>query len=432
MDTLIFSNKKFLKDDQRYIAALDYSSGRLKVFRDVSKGNDLTSHFTKSNSSAEMIQQNVFDAIESGIADKKFLTKSTRTFVYMPTSRCNMGCDYCGQTHDNKNSPQAVDEAFLRRVLFAFADDTIEHVHVAWFGGEPMLAYRAILNMSNKIIAAAEKSQKRYSSKMTTNGSLLTTKRLQELIEVCKVSRFDITIDGPEQVHNRHRPLKSGGKSYANIIRTLDWYSQASFESRALIVLRTNVDRNNFAHIFSYLNEMKDRGFVDPRKFLYELAPVHSWGNDLSSTALSTEEAAVAEIQWMEEMERLGLPYGLLPGEAVISTCVATDRRSEVIGPDGTLFSCTETPLTEQAPKDAIGSVTDLQLSISRPAGQYDRWASALQDERLPCSTCELRPVCGGACPKLWSEGVVACPTTKLNFDERVQILMRRNGYVSV
>lgn len=267
---------------------------------------------------------------------------------------------------------------------------------------------------------------------MTTNGHLLTTSRLRNLSGDCRVSRFDITVDGPEDVHNSHRPLKSGGGSYRNIMRTLEYHRDDEQPFAPIIVIRTNVDRRNVDSIHRHLNELSERGFTDPNKFLIELAPVHSWGNDLSETAIPTPEAAALEVEWMETMEKLGLPYGLLPGAKIGTTCPATDPRSEIVGPDGTMYSCTETPLTEQATADALGSIRMLPLSVVRPKGQYDNWAEAISSGPLPCTTCDLKPVCGGACPKLWSEGVVACPTTKLNFDERMRIFMRRHGYASV
>lgn len=197
----------------------------------------------------------------------------------------------------------------------------------------------------------------------------------------------------------------------------------------AIIVLRSNVDRENVDSIPEYLELMKAHGFDDPARFLFDLAPVHSWNNDVSAIAFDTERAAVHEVEWMRLMNELGLPFGILPTARVGPTCVATDPNAEVIDSFGNLMTCIEFPLTAAAAQDIVGNIAELAPAELRPRGQFDFWDSIVAAGDVPCSTCALRAICRGACPKQWSEGVVACPTLKLNFDSRVDLVMQRNGY---
>jgi uncharacterized protein len=285
------------------------------------------------------------------------------------------------------------------------------------------------MEMSSRIVRMADETGRSYSSKMTTNGALLTPARMRALVEDARVSRFDITIDGPAQVHDRHRPLRSGGESFDTIVDTLTWFREVELRRPAVVVLRTNVDQKNVQYVPEYLHDMVGRGFDDPNRFLFEISPIHSWGNDISAIALTTPEAARHEIEWMELMETLGLPYGLLPGRPKVGTCVATDPSCEVIDNRGHLYSCTEYPLTPAADADRLGSILTLPISEHRPTGRFDGWDEAVGYGTLPCSSCQLRPVCRGACPKQWAEGTVPCPTLKLNVDDRMAIFMRRHGY---
>ena len=429
---LIVSSDKFSKDGLTFSAGFDPATGSVCVLQGSVPANNLRAHLEKTQASGTAAIVALFN--ESGVAAEpnEIEQRRTRSFVYLPTSRCNMGCTYCGQNHTNDNSGSKVDKKFLRRVTHALSSEQIRHVHVAWFGGEPLLAFRTIMDLSSNITAHAEQQSKRYTSKITTNGALLTPRRMRQLVEEAQVSRFDITIDGPLHTHNTHRPLKNGGGSFDNIMRTLEWYRDAQFTQPATVVLRTNVDRENQALVPTYLEQMCARGFTDSSKFLFEISPIHSWGNDVTELALTTPEAANAEVTWMELMEELGLPFGLLPGRPTSVTCAATDRYSEVIGSDGSLFSCTETPLTKQAAHDTLGNVEFLPLSIVRPEGQFNSWDSMVENGQVPCSSCQLRRTCRGACPKQWSEGNVPCPTLKLNFDQRMVIFMRRHKYARV
>lgn len=340
-----------------------------------------------------------------------------------------MSCEYCGQEHGSMNACDSVNELFQDRVLKAIRAENIRHVHVAWFGGEPMLAYRAVMQMARHFVAESAHSGTQYSSKMTTNASLLTSERMRALIDEGAVSRFDITLDGPPAVHDKHRPLKERVGSFDRIINVLRWYAGANLQQPCKVVIRTNVDRHNVQHIHDYLDIMKLAGLDDPSRFLYELAPVHSFSNDVSASALSTPEAAKEEIDWMRQMLELGLPFGILPGKPSMQTCVATERTSETIGPDGTVFSCVETPLTRMAHLDSLTTIDKLDADELRPLGKYDAWDDAVATGELPCSSCQLRAICRGSCPKLWAEGVVACPTLKLNIDARIELLMESRGY---
>ena len=50
-------------------------------------------------------------------------------------------------------------------------------------------------------------------------------------------------------------------------------------------------------------------------------------------------------------------------------------------------------------------------------------WNDLIQnDASLPCNTCTMLPVCGGACPKSWQEGNAACPSNKFNIKEKLAL----------
>jgi uncharacterized protein len=429
---LIRSAYQYEKNGQLYHVGCDPKSATLRVFAGrPAAAHELTSHFLRTTSNRpEEVAEIIHSALSrTGAAP---VGRGVRTFTFIPTSRCNMGCTYCGQIHAPGSVPSAVASSFLERVEAGFRSPNVWHVHVAWFGGEPLLGYRTIIDLSKQIAEMAAQVEKPYSSRMTTNGALLTPDRMQYLVEDALVSRFDITLDGPADVHDRHRPLKAGGTSFDKIVATLSWYRDAELRQPAIVVLRTNVDRHNLPFVGQYLETMSRLGFNDARKFLFEISPIHSWGNDVSSIALPTQDAARHEVGWMELMEHLGLPYGVLPGRPRATTCVATDPHCEVIDNQGNLFSCTEIPLTPQEGSDRLGNIMSLRMLDRRPQGQFDGWDEAVANGHIPCSTCQLRPICRGACPKQWSEGSIPCPTLKLNFDDRVAIFMRRHGYRTV
>jgi len=355
-----------------------------------------------------------------------------RNFVLLPTSYCNMGCTYCGQEHTKGGLDDSHRDLITRRVLAAFEEPSTNEVDVAWFGGEPLMAFRTVMSMAAQFVEASRATGKKYESMMTTNGALLTPGKLVELVESARVTRFDITLDGPEAIHNEHRPLKSGNGSFRDIIDTLRFAAGDERLSHVQFVLRTNVDRHNVDYVPAYLEQMAGYGLSDPR-FIYQLSPIHSWGNDVSGMSVESSEVTNAELTWFAAMARLGLRHSLLPAQTAGATCVATHRGSEVIDKIGRQYSCTEEPLV---PRDMtrrmIASVASLKASMIRPKDRFDDWSSQIDvKQKASCSQCSLLPVCGGGCPKRWDEGERACPTLRSNVRGRITLLAMRAGYLS-
>ncbi|MER5863018.1 radical SAM protein [Kitasatospora sp. NPDC002040] len=352
-----------------------------------------------------------------------------RTFVLLPTSYCNMGCEYCGQEHRRAALGRDHREAVLARVLRAAEDERTDHLHVAWFGGEPLMAFATLRSMAREIVGRVQERGVEFSSKITTNGALLDRRKLRALVHECGVTRFDITLDGPREIHDAHRPLKSGKPSFDRLVDFLaESVADPEFAEVAFI-LRTNVDVQNHRHVPEYLQEMARRGFAGIRNVTFQLAPIHSWGNDIDALSLSKDQVARLEIEWFTMMADLGLNFSALPATVVENTCVATTLGGEVIGSNGNVFSCTEHPLVPEHERDSVLiPVTALKPGQPRPPGRFDTWTDRVTAGGMPCSSCWLLPVCGGNCPKRWDEGEIACPSMKANLPQRLSAVARSKG----
>jgi len=72
----------------------------------------------------------------------------------------------------------------VQNKILEYIEKQIKHlrsISVAWFGGEPLLAFNIIKNMSEKIIKMCEKNEIVYESFIVTNGYNLTRKIGKEL-----------------------------------------------------------------------------------------------------------------------------------------------------------------------------------------------------------------------------------------------------------
>ena len=359
---------------------------------------------------------------------------STLRYALLPTSFCNMGCEYCGQSHSAGVIPRGHRDAVRERVCSAIARPTTKVVEVAWFGAEPLVGLGAIRDLSRSFVEAAEQSAVSYSAKMPTNGSLLTLKKLRILHDECRLTQLEITLDGPAHVHDRHRPLKRGGGSFHHIIDVLSQALQVEGLDQLHISLRTNVDANNRDDIDEYIDYVASLGcFADDRVSFY-FAPVHAWSNDVSAIQLHHHEFAALEATWLRTMAANGLNVSTLPSEPKDVVCKAVTTHAEVVSSTGRVFSCTEQPLVASAENDstALGRIDDPEFPQPRPRGPYDDWHDAVERHETPCGECVFLPTCGGSCPKLWREGYWPCPSYKFNISELFDLIAAQNGLVPI
>lgn len=354
---------------------------------------------------------------------------SRRHVVLFPTSYCNMGCLYCGQTHRKVSLRGNHRDAVRRRVTALLEDPVTRAIRLDWFGGEPLLAFATIRELASEFLPIARERNLEWSSTIVSNGALLDHRKLHALATECGVTHAEITIDGPSELHDAHRPLKSGGSSFWRIVHAIS--AALADESTAAMTfgIRTNVDVHNEHAVDDLLRLLAARGFDHPR-VRFGIKPVHSWGNDVSAIELGKQHFAASELRWLELMDELGLHFQVLPPSPVPVVCPAVTRSDEFITAAGQVFSCSEQPLVDTLAGMAVGSVSDgwARGAGPRPVGGYDDWLPEVAAGGRRCSSCEFYPTCGGACPKLWREGHTPCPSFKFNTVQRLELVARMNG----
>lgn len=363
---------------------------------------------------------------EMGVAES---SRAHPHYVLLPTAFCNMGCTYCGQDHQKGGLANEANAHMREVVIEAISDPVVESITVDWFGGEPLLAFRHVIEMGTQFSARARAAGTEYRSTLITNGALLTTERLRRLVLEACVGRLIVTIDGPAHVHNRSRPTKNGVPTFDRIIRAL----RGALDDPELdltLVLRTNVTQETAPEIPKYLDLMAERGFGRDPRVVFQLAPVHSWGNDVRDQQVERSEFAARELDWFKQMARLGLQHSVLPNRLTGSTCIATKDRSAVIDSQGRAYKCTEYPLVPGARDTMIIASLDGLLQSAR--SEFSRWSVQVETRELPCHSCQLLPVCGSACPKHWIEGRAACPSFKMNAPARITHAFEMSGYEHV
>lgn len=352
-----------------------------------------------------------------------------------PTALCQMGCDYCGQTHENRKLSADDQDRLLRRARALLATGRYHVFRVSWFGGEPLLGLSVMRTLAPRFRALAEEFHCEFQSGITTNGLDLDDAVAAELVHSLGVREFLITLDGPAELHDARRPAKGGGGTFARIFAHVASLARRE-DLAAAVTIRCNVDRRNVDGVSRLIQMLADAGVLDRLRDFF-VAPVHDWGNDAGSLALSPTEFAERETVWLAELAARGFNSPKLIPRRETIRCVAVTQHSFLVDPYGQLFNCTEASLVAAPPPAAVAAAVGRQLPLLSTSAAYaiGDLSGGEQPERrqilgdfnarvsrgeYPCATCRMLPVCGGACPKQWLEGNVPCPSAKYNIEARL------------
>ena len=138
--------------------------------------------------------------------------ENTLSLTIIPTYQCNLKCVYCWE--DTKDSSDGMPPEAQERLLSYIEAQlpSFSALNIEWFGGEPMMAYPVMQNLSRRIDEICKAQKVPYFCSLTTNGTMLTVERFEFLLKY-HTRFFQVTIDGPEELHNRNRPLKIGRRA---------------------------------------------------------------------------------------------------------------------------------------------------------------------------------------------------------------------------
>jgi radical SAM additional 4Fe4S-binding domain len=153
---------------------------------------------------------------------REYLDTMTSQVVLQVTQNCNLRCSYCAYTdgyYNRRHQNRKMDFETAKTAV----DFLLEHskgvpqVVVGFYGGEPLLEIELI----KKVISYIEETYvgKIVNYAMTTNGTLLTDDTVDYLVS--KKFALTISLDGPKELHDKHRIFENGEGSFEVIIKNV-------------------------------------------------------------------------------------------------------------------------------------------------------------------------------------------------------------------
>jgi len=314
----------------------------------------------------------------------------------IPTFRCNFNCDYCYEDRDIHSSPASKGGVMSDEVcenLLSLCEKNIKEKStftVTWYGGEPLMAKNTIGKLTDGILRICEAKNAEFRAGMVTNGYLLSPENLNFLVEK-KVGSLQVTIDGPEEIHNMRRPLKSGGPTYQRILDNLGYVADKLPIS---ISIRVNVDQRNQSKIRDLLLDLKSRNLHQRKNVTVYFSQTIQFAN--SCTSIAGECMVTQEFSsWMVEAYKIAMELGFrvtIYPATQIGTCGAVNKSSAVIEPDGYVQNCWNTVGYKSL---RTGELTKDGIVYN---SKYVKWLG-WTPFREECRDCNVLPLCMGGCP---------------------------------
>lgn len=348
---------------------------------------------------------------------RKHLKRFDRTHMNLtlaPTLHCNLYCDYCFEGARPK--VYMTDETEEQIIGFIQRHEEVKSLSVTWYGGEPLLNFQRIITLTKKI----ETLGLNYNASIITNGYLLTQEVIDQLIKL-KIKYIHVTIDGPEEIHNKRRPHISEKNSFSTIYNNILKLKPYLKDRKIELTIRVNIDETNK----NYYNEIYRKirtDFENINIYIYPGIVKKNYGScsSIDDILLDNNTHAAFNIQQFQKYNIKSSDFFPMRHRG---ECIARQIYGYLIDARGDIYKCwTDTGKTSES----IGNVSTPDIINHNQMIRYLTGADVF--DSIECQECFFLPVCGGGCPhlslkkKMENEKIDLCHVAKGNLEAFLEI----------
>ncbi|HEY0511327.1 MAG TPA: radical SAM protein [Thermoanaerobaculia bacterium] len=363
--------------------------------------------------------------IQAGFGSQHYRTDRLE-LILLASEDCNLRCEYCYEDFARGTMQPWVREGIKRLVekrLFG-----LRALSVSWFGGEPLYGFAAIEDLAPFFLETAEKHSLDLSGSMTTNGYLLTPEMADKLL-AWKVRKFQITVDGTPEDHDRNRPARDGQGTFWTIFNNLRAMHRRTDDFE--VDFRVNFDRRNYPQMGDFLAMVKEELGGDAR-FKMRFRSVGQWGgpNDEKLDVCGTDEGARIGRELREEARRRGLNVADdirdIKGMGA-HVCYAARPYNFIVGASGKLMKCTID--LDKQDRNVVGHLKEngeMELDVDKLA----LWTEPAFENDNKCKKCVVLPICQGTfCPQVRMDtGDSPCTPLRMTYKQELRATVEAAG----
>lgn len=297
-------------------------------------------------------------------------------FVILTTTDCNARCFYC---YENGVVKKTMSEKTAEDVAdFIIKNSNGSAVKIKWFGGEPLLNTLAMDIILNKLSMANIE----YKCSITTNGLLFNSENVKKAASVWNITKVQITLDGTENVYNRIKNyVQSDGTNPFNVVIA---NIKNLLENNIKVDVRLNLGDHNKEDLFSLCDYLASQFEGDCNLLVYVASLFDLDGSFTKEKILKNYKDFVQLDTYL--LDKKLKRNNLNKLRSMVRSCMASNKSSVVIAPDGGLGKCEHFSDGEKM----YGSIYSQEINKNA----YDYWFDFTVLEE--CKKCIFYPNCAG------------------------------------
>jgi uncharacterized protein len=334
------------------------------------------------------------------------VARGFQVFVKPAGDACNLACRYCYYLGkgpgDAKGAPRAMPEDLLESYIGQHvAASPDEVIRFSWHGGEPTVLgvgyFRKIVGIQRRLCPPGRP----IANGLQTNGTLID----EEWGAFLAAEGFSVglSLDGPREIHDRHRLTSDGRPSFDETMRGYDILRRHGVPTDILCVVGAH-NAGRPLEVYGFFREigasfvtflpLVERRSGRPGGVSAGTVPPEAWGDFLCAVFDEWEGRDIGRIkvQIVEEAARtaFGQEHSLCIFRPVCGDIPVVER-------NGDFYSCDH--YVDAAHR--LGNIREALL-VELLESPVQRAFGLAKLEKLPrvCRACDVRVMCNGECPK--------------------------------
>lgn len=294
-------------------------------------------------------------------------------YTILTTMNCNARCPYC---YEHGRKKRSMSTKIAGDVVDYIKRTAMPGITLSWFGGEPLVNSEVITIICQRL--AMDKIH--FNSSMVSNGYLFDQMDMNTMLNVWKLKKVQITLDGTEERYNATKDyVYPDTNGYERVMDNINRLLSAGIK----VDVRMNLSKDNADDIEALADILHE-------KYAGRGLTAYAWplfeGEGNPPLELTNEERKYVYDRYIRLQDYLvskGLTGRYDLKQMKSANCMADNHRSVVIMPEGNISVC-----EHHSDDELVGSI----YGETYDADILNSWQEPL---KLPeCRECVLFPQC--------------------------------------
>ncbi|GHV16650.1 radical SAM/SPASM domain Clo7bot peptide maturase [Bacteroidia bacterium] len=309
-----------------------------------------------------------------------------------PTMDCCFNCFYCFEKYKDKK--YMTSEIIDSIIKYINAQNCIEIIKLTWFGGEPLMGLKEMIEFNEKLSKTWTK---------TIDYDIITTgyhidKNVIEILKKIGISSMQITIDGTKETHNQIKFLPDSEDVFSKVWNNIKLLYELAPDIK--VTIRVNLTKKN-AHEYEQLLELFRKTFIPQKNitispsFVIDRGTIECKSGDSPASTLFNHNERSKHMLMLAH-KGIKTPYVRYPNRQ-FGECAIRNNVAISFDPEGYAYKCWEVIGNKKYAIGRLNSEGELtefnETNINRQLYGADPLEDAI------CVKCKYLPICGGGCP---------------------------------